>query len=415
MDYKLIQSKNFRTYLSYCLITLPILLISGPFLSDLSISILAIASLFFLRDKKYFKNLFFFLFILFWIITLISSTFSEHKLLAFKSSLFYFRFGLFSIFVWYLLDTEKNILTKIYKVLIFCFLALILDSFFQYFFGTNILNMKIGHENRISSFFGDELKMGGFFLRLFPLFIALSFFYYNQKIHKNILPLCICFILLVLLVIFLSGERTSFFLFNFLIILYLIFLNEFKKIKFIFLLFYASIFSILILVDSPFKKRIIDQSLSQMNINNISETKYIFSKQYHEHYKSAWEMFKDNKLIGIGPKNFREKCKIEKYNYSDLTCSTHPHNILLQIMSETGLFGLLIYSILNFSIWYTLFKSLVFKLLHNKIIYSNFQISLLIHICILVWPLSPNGNVFNNWLSILLYYPAGFLFWSFKK
>ena len=172
---------NFENLLSYFLILLPIFLISGPFLSDLSVSILAISSFFFLRNKKFFKNYFFIFFMIFWVLIILSSFFSEDKVLSFKNSLFYFRFCLFSLFVWWILENNNKILKKIYIVLLFCFLAIIFDSFYQYFNGVNIFNMKIIQQDRISSFFGDELKMGGFLMRFSPFVIALSFFLQKKK------------------------------------------------------------------------------------------------------------------------------------------------------------------------------------------------------------------------------------------
>ena len=41
------------------------------------------------------------------------------------------------------------------------------DSIFQYINGSNIFNMEIIVENRISSF-GEELKMNGYFMRISP-------------------------------------------------------------------------------------------------------------------------------------------------------------------------------------------------------------------------------------------------------
>ena len=178
---------------------------------------------------------------------------------------------------------------------------------------------------------------------------------------------------------------------------------------------YSSSILLIFSFDTPFKKRIVNLTIKQTQINQPEKTKYIFSKQYHEHFLSSWKMFKDNILIGIGPKNFRVKCKDEKYNFSDLTCSTHPHNTPLQLLAETGIFTFIIYSILNIVIWYNLFKNLFSKIFKRKIYFNNFQISLLINIAILVWPLSTNGNFFNNWLSIIIYFPAGFLLWEFGK
>ena len=57
---KKIENFDNTKVLSYLIILLPIFLISGPFLSDLSIVTLAITSFFCLRDKKFFNNYFFF-------------------------------------------------------------------------------------------------------------------------------------------------------------------------------------------------------------------------------------------------------------------------------------------------------------------------------------------------------------------
>ena len=415
MNKNYIYPNNYLNIFSYFLILLPIFLITGPFLSDLAVSSLAILSLFILRDKKFFNNYFFIIFMIFWALILLSSLFSEDKSLSFKSSIFYFRFCLFSLIVWWILENNNKILKKIYLTLLFCFSALILDSFFQYLNGVNFFNMKVVTQDRISSFFGDELKMGGFLMRFFPFLLALSFFFYKKKKHEIFILPAIIFIILIQFTIFLSGERAGFILFNFTIILFLLFINDFKTVR-IFLFFVYSISILLfITIDTPFKKRIVDLTLEQIQISKPEKKKYIFSKQYHEHYLSSWEIFKDNPLIGVGPKNFRVKCKEEKYNFSKLTCSTHPHNIPLQLLAEAGIFTFIIYLIVNIVIWYNLFKSLFSKIVKKKIYLNNFQISLLINIVILIWPLSPNGNFFNNWLSIIIYFPVGFLLWEFRN
>lgn len=406
---------NTINVLSYFLILIPIFLISGPFLSDLAISILAIASIFYLKNKKYFNNLYVLFFLIFWILIILSSLFSENILLSIKSSSLYFRFFLFSLFVWWMLEKNKKILKKIYFILFFCFCLLIFDSLFQYFNGANIFNMQPVVKDRISSFFGEELKMGGFLMRLFPLLVALNFYFYRKNNKKQNFYFSTIFLILLEITVFLSGERTSFILFNFSILLFLFFLNNFLKIKiFIFFILFIVVSSLLT-VDGPFKRRIVDLTIKNTKLVETGEKKYIFSKQYHEHYLSAWEMFKDNMIFGIGPKNFREKCKENKYNFSKLTCSTHPHNTPLQLLAETGIFGFLIYLTINLVIWYNLIKSFLLKIIYKKIYFSNFQISLLISIAILIWPLAPNGNFFNNWLSIILFYPVGFLLWEFRK
>ena len=82
---------------SFIILTIPITLISGPFLPDLCISLCAIFFLLKNDNKKLYKNYFLILFLFFCIIIIISSLIN-FELSSLKSSLFYFRFGFFLYF-----------------------------------------------------------------------------------------------------------------------------------------------------------------------------------------------------------------------------------------------------------------------------------------------------------------------------
>jgi len=85
----------------YLFLSLPLLLVTGPLLSDLAISIIAITAL--INFKKIIKakiiNNFFKIFFIFCIYIITRSLFSDYPLLSLESSLFYFRFGLFSLMI----------------------------------------------------------------------------------------------------------------------------------------------------------------------------------------------------------------------------------------------------------------------------------------------------------------------------
>ena len=51
------------------------------------------------------------------------------------------------------------------------FFILILDLFIQYGTGQNILGF-VASENRYSSFFGDELVLGSYMIKFFPLYCS---------------------------------------------------------------------------------------------------------------------------------------------------------------------------------------------------------------------------------------------------
>jgi O-antigen ligase len=172
--------------------------------------------------------------------------------------------------------------------------------------------------------------------------------------------------------------------------------------------------------DPTAKERIVDKTLMQMNLlknDKLNEEGLIiFSKQHTGHYVAAYKIFLDNKFLGVGVKNFRKFCGTEDY-ISQFSCSTHPHNTYIQILSETGIIGFLFLMFIFFYFSKYVINHLLFKL-NGKKYFTDFEICILSGLLIYLWPFSPNGNVFNNWLNIIMILNLPFLIWSrnnFKK
>ena len=141
----------------------------------------------------------------------------------------------------------------------------------------------------------------------------------------------------------------------------------------------------------------------------------IFSNHHETHYITALKMFNSNKILGIGPKMFRIKCSHPDYITTYIEsidnqlinrgngCATHPHNIYLQLLAETGLPGFIYLLILELFI---IFKLVKIRITKNK--YSNSKYILVIGSTILLFcnlfPLMPHGNFFNNWINIFYYF-----------
>jgi|TARA_B100001079_G_scaffold271400_1_gene288728 O-antigen ligase len=138
-------------------------------------------------------------------------------------------------------------------------------------------------------------------------------------------------------------------------------------------------------------------------------------------FLTAFRIFKDNIFFGIGPKMFREVCKRKKYivktklDASVDGCQTSPHNYYLQILTETGIFGIIPIIIVFFGIMYLFIKQIYFKFYYKQEFIDDFQVSLLLCLFITFWPIVPTGNFFNNYLSIMHFLPLGFPIYSFKK
>ena len=390
-------------------------MITGPFLSDLSISIVSIIFIIFIIKYRYYNllnNLFSKVFFIFWIYILFNSLLINFEIVSLKISFFYFRFLFFSLAVSYLLEINNKLLKQIFYSFLLCFILLIFDGYFQYFFGQNIIGMKLPYGPRVSSFFGDELILGSYLSRLFPIFFGLTIFLFKDNI-KKILLISIIFILLEGLV-FISGERTAFFYINLSAIFIIIFINKFKLLRFVTLCLSFLLIILIIQLNDTTKTRVIDLTVEQMGFSEKGSKKYIFSEEHQDQYLTALNMFKQNPFFGVGIKNFRNQCNEEKYAYGNYSCSSHPHNIYIQLLSETGFFGFLILLLIFIYFCLRLIKHFFYQIT-KRIYYSDFQICILSAIFITIWPIAPNGNIFNNWLSIIYYLPIGIYLWTINN
>ena len=180
------QNKQLK-FISILYILIPVFLISGPFLSDLSLVLIDIFFLSFVIIKKkynFFDNFFFKLFLIFYFFLLLSAIFSSNLELSLIKTIPYIRFGIFFLAINFLLKKSNNIkiyLSKVYKVLMLIFIILLIDSIFQFIFHKNIIGIQIDDTKRVSSFFGDELIMGSFVLRFSMILTGLLFFLEKKK------------------------------------------------------------------------------------------------------------------------------------------------------------------------------------------------------------------------------------------
>ena len=385
-------------------------LIWGPFFPDLIVSVSALFFLFYVfknRTFNYFSNkplIIFFIFCFYCI--LISIFVAEDVMLSFESSLFFFRIGVFACFIWYLIDKNKNILNYFYYALILCFSVLVIDGYIQSFTGENLFGFK-KNQVRVSSLFGDELIMGSYLTRLFPLLFAL--FLVKKKMKFEIYFVGLLFILVEIL-IYLSGERTAFFYLNLSTIFIIILIKEFQKFRLIVFILSIICITILSFNSDKLSDRMFKDPIRGMGLVATTETKekFIFSQAHDSLIRTAFNIFKEKPLIGHGPKMFRVICKDKKFQVGHKPCDMHPHNFYVQLLAETGIIGFLFLSITLIYVLYTGLRQFISIILKRKRYLSDYQVCLLAGILITVWPFSPNGNFFNNWLMIVYSLPVGF-------
>lgn len=393
--------------IKYLIILLPVTLVLSIFFTELILLIIMIFFFIdFFEEKKNYKNFFYiFLFLYVLYISISSVSFGQDQI--FKSTFFYFRFLLYFFALVYYFRKIK-IYNSLLKSFIFTASILIIDGIIQFALGFNILGMPTVHSSRISSFFGEELILGSYLVRLLPFFLI--FFIYQFKNHKIIQ---LIFLLLLFFIVILSGERTALFLLFLSFFIFFIFLKELRKLIMFSLIFLIFVLSTLITFNKSYNERYFknlfnsfgllvsdnENKISLYDENNKIRKLYIYSEQHEAHYLTAYKMFKDKYIFGHGPKSFRVLCKDERYKVSEIGCATHPHNILMQFLSELGLFGFSFLLIFHILLLTELVKILKFNKNNDE---KKILLFSIVGVIINIFPLIPSGNFFNNWLSIIL-------------
>ena len=410
------KNSNISSILIYFI---PLALITGPLIPDILVTSVCLIFIYeVIKEKKfnYFNNKFFIFFLIFYLISVLSSIFSDNPYISLKSSLFYFRFGLLALCIYKNIAEQKFDFTIFFYFLLIDFFILLFDGYYQFIMGKNIIGIESAYgKSRLNSFFGDEYILGSYLSRLIFLFIAIIYKVKFKSLNSHFLILPILYFTIVL--VFLSGERTAFFLIIIATIVYIILAN-FRLLPKILAILIVFISVLLIFnLNKSTKERFYDLVLKEIGKTywetslNYKDKEILFLPQHTSYFIVSFKMFKDNKILGHGNKSFSIKC--EEYSINQSSCSTHPHNNYIQILAENGIFNFIILISSFFLIIYIFFKSLINKILKKESL-SNYQLSLLICLFITLWPLTQSGNFFNNWLSIIYYLPAGFIIHEFK-
>ena len=392
---------NSEKILLYALSIFPLAFLIGNSVINFFIIIIPIFYFILTLKKKIkfnFQNKIFLIMLLFWSSLIINLFFSQDQSLGIPRVIkIFFIIFLVSAFKYIVSLNENKYLNNIYKIWSIIFFVVFLDLIFEFTVGFNILGFKSYMPGRLASFTGNELVIGNFFSAFCLIFLSYISIKYPKK--NNI----IIFLSLVLIFVsFLIGERANFIRTLLMIILFVIFILDYKyktKLLFIFIIF--SLIPLLITNlkdDNIYKSRYLNSINDLFQKNGIST--YLNNSQYGAHYDVAYKIFKENKLFGVGIKNFRNESFKSKYDNPEHKFkyggANHPHQIHLEFLSETGLFG---YSIFLIFIILSIFLSIKSNLKNKNV----FQFSGILFVIFSLLPLIPTGSFFSTYSSGLFW------------
>ena len=354
-----------------------------------------------LKPKNIIKDKIMLLLILFWFFILISLFTSIYFENSFSRSVGFLRFIFFSYALAYYFKLNNFRYFKIILLIwFFIFFITSTDLLIEYIFGHNLLGNSSYMPGRLSGFLGDELKIGNYYLGFYFLILVFSIqFFKNQLLSFSII---IFFSLIAILI----GERSN----SIKIILGLfIFLTFYEKIitryKIMFLGIIISCALILINFNTDFKNRYKAQFYNPLKTEGIYN--YIKGIPYGAHFSTAYEIFKQNPISGIGLKNFYFECGKDKYidkefAWNHSRCSTHPHQLHLEILSHIGIFGYLIFIYLFFYSIYFGYKNY----LKNK---NPYLLASLVFIFVSIFTPVPSGSFFTTYGATIFWLNFGVL------
>jgi O-antigen ligase len=370
IDYLTIKKKDLLTYI--LLSFFPISIISGNFYINLFYLLFAFNFLLnFKQNKLFINNKINYLLIFFFFGLLITVFFSvnwQNSLPRIIKIIFIFFFLVESQRFIHFNKEKINYIFKIWSII---FIIVFFDVVFEIIFGHNLLGFTSYIPGRIASFFGSELVVGAFFHGFVLYFVAYFFFQFSKK------KILITAILLILIIIsFLIGERSTF-----------------KNILILF--FIISVLAIFLNYNKDYKLRYYDQLKKIFQKDGVT---YFFSNtQYGAHQITAYKIFKNYPIFGVGIKNFRTESAKKIYEDKNMPSNalrqaTHPHQVHFEFLSETGIFGYITF--LTFII-----GSLIIGIRKYLISKNHYLLSSIIFIATSILPILPSGSFLSTFSS----------------
>ncbi len=389
---------------------IPLAILIGPAASLLNIVIIFLLGIFTLskvyrNGQNFFSSQTVKLLILLYLYLIFNSFIAVDFAASAKRNFGFIRFIiLFIVFNYFFYSYPKS--KNIFKFWLIIFLVFTADVYLEAITGKNILGYGEDSRQRVVSFFKDELIAGAFINSFFLILLGYLFIDFDKK-RKIVKILILILSLLFLFAIIFSGERSNS-IKAFIAFIIFFSLNHYFRTKlkiYLFLIFSA--LTLFVYFNSEFLRlRYEGQLLNYITGKNNTTDITFTNNRYVSLYSVGYEVFKKHPLFGVGNKNFRVEVCSKNNNYK--ICSTHPHQIYFEFISEHGIVGtLILLSILFY---------LIFRLLKVVVISKNYiQLGSFLYLVLVFTPLLPGGAFFSDFNSNIFWINFSLLYASNKN
>ena len=376
----------------------PITIIIGPLVSLLNtLCLIAIYLIFFVKEEHFkflYKDKTLKIFFVLYLYLIINTFISLDHEIGLSRNLGFIRLIFLFIAINYFFYICKDNL-RFFYIWTAIFSIFVFDVYFERFYGANIFGWGAEEVNgvfqphgaRVMSFFKDEPIAGSFIYSfIFPISGFLFLLFKNKQ---KAIFLYIFLAIFLLLSVVVTGERSSTIKVIFAALLFVA-LIDIIKLKTKLLILTILIGSVTLLVSNSIYLK--NRYVSQFYYYVLEkDSKNITNSLYYKLYRSGYNVFKNSPILGVGNKNYRiETCgdfeKVIKYKYK---CTTHPHQVYIEFLSEHGFLGTFILL--------SLFFSLIFKNIKKILRSQNYiQIGCFVYLLSVFLPLIPSGSFFSD-------------------
>jgi len=346
--------EKIKNYFPYFL---PLLLIFSRAVADTTIVIISILFLYYsfkqigwgwVKQKWFLFAIFFSAYCL-----TINSALSIDSAETFAYAFFFLRWPIFSMALAYWILSDLKSLKKFLISLTLLLLFIIFDTWWQFFFDQDIFGFEKYSGNRLTGPFKGNPEVGTWLAKLIllPPLLLILYDKYKLQIHQNYFAYAFFIIsTIVFLTIFITGERMQLLLIlsSILIFVFGLISEKIFSLKKISLLLILSISIILFFaINFP-------ETTQRAFFSTIEKIINWRSSDYGLVWQSAYDVWMQSPLFGVGLHKYREACiNLGIYGTSHMNAigpgvCFHPHNISLQLLSETGIFGFIIFYLMVF-------------------------------------------------------------------
>ena len=320
----------------------------------------------------------------------------------FLKSILDFRFALFILMIRNLIKFKFINIKILFITALISTSFLSLDIIYQHINGQDLFGNK-PFDGRFNGIFEHEAIAGSYIQKFF--LISLLFILLSKL--KNKFAFLTIFINILGIGVLLSLDRMPFLIYLFALIILIILLKKYRLILISNILIISIFFTLLFenyeLVNNRYKSLNSEFNFYKINFflkkSNNDNTKINITNEnflrgdYFKIYKSAYYIWLEEPIIGSGVKSFAINCKKLLLQKNNLTCSSHPHNIYLEILTNQGLVGLSIFMFLIILLINNFIKKLYIQSYENEKVINILLFTILI---VELWPLRSYGSILQT-------------------